>query len=189
MSDGLRSAIRRFPECRKAIEMMVARDEDFRTLCEDLADAEAAQSLWEKSSSPRRDQLLVEIQSLGCRSRHRVEDGSRRGISCAVQARSGRLMLKSTKEHPRRGRQPQFECIALILQGGGALGAYQAGAYEALAEAGLHPDWVAGISQDGVRTLRHPEVLERPANLEGVATFDFTQNDSAGRTADSNLRV
>ena len=39
-----------------------------------------------------------------------------------------------------------FEQIALLLQGGGALGAYQAGVYEALAEANLHPDWVAGIS-------------------------------------------
>src|SRR5262249_57503739 len=35
---------------------------------------------------------------------------------------------------------------ALLLQGGGALGAYQAGVYQALAEADLHPDWVAGIS-------------------------------------------
>ena len=42
--------------------------------------------------------------------------------------------------------RPSFDCIALILQGGGALGAYQAGAYEALAEADLHPDWIAGIS-------------------------------------------
>src|SRR5580692_7433100 len=42
--------------------------------------------------------------------------------------------------------RPPFECIALLLQGGGALGAYQAGVYEALAEAGIHPDWVAGIS-------------------------------------------
>jgi NTE family protein len=38
------------------------------------------------------------------------------------------------------------EKLVLVLQGGGALGAYQAGAYEALAEAGLEPDWVAGIS-------------------------------------------
>jgi NTE family protein len=38
------------------------------------------------------------------------------------------------------------EKVALVLQGGGALGAYQAGAYEALAEAGIEPDWVAGIS-------------------------------------------
>jgi predicted acylesterase/phospholipase RssA len=31
------------------------------------------------------------------------------------------------------GSRPPFECIALLLQGGGALGAYQAGVYEALA--------------------------------------------------------
>ena len=34
----------------------------------------------------------------------------------------------------------------LVLQGGGALGAYQAGAYEAFAAAGVAPDWVAGVS-------------------------------------------
>jgi NTE family protein len=39
-----------------------------------------------------------------------------------------------------------FDCIALLLQGGGALGSYQGGVYQALDEAGLHPDWVAGIS-------------------------------------------
>ena len=42
--------------------------------------------------------------------------------------------------------RPPFERIALILQGGGALGSYQAGVYQALAEAKLHTDWVAGIS-------------------------------------------
>jgi NTE family protein len=56
-------------------------------------------------------------------------------------------MAKTTrhKTHKLLNRPP-FECIALLLQGGGALGAYQAGVYEALAEADLHPDWVAGIS-------------------------------------------
>jgi NTE family protein len=34
----------------------------------------------------------------------------------------------------------------LVLQGGGALGAYQAGVYEGLAECGAVPDWVAGVS-------------------------------------------
>ena len=43
-------------------------------------------------------------------------------------------------------RRPDFERIALLLQGGGALGSYQAGVYQALAEADLHPDCVAGIS-------------------------------------------
>ena len=39
-----------------------------------------------------------------------------------------------------------FDHNILLLQGGGALGAYQAGAYEGLAEAGIVPDWVVGIS-------------------------------------------
>jgi NTE family protein len=41
---------------------------------------------------------------------------------------------------------PPFERITLLLQGGGALGSYQAGVYQALAEANLQPEWVAGIS-------------------------------------------
>lgn len=36
--------------------------------------------------------------------------------------------------------------ISLVLQGGGALGAYQAGVYEALHEAGIEPDWIIGTS-------------------------------------------
>ena len=43
-------------------------------------------------------------------------------------------------------RHLPFESVALVLQGGGALGTYQAGVYEALSEAGIHPDWIAGIS-------------------------------------------
>src|SRR6202521_2840765 len=58
------------------------------------------------------------------------------------EARSSEAVHK--RDH--RVRQPPFECVALLLQGGGALGAYQAGVYEALSEAGVHPDWVAGIS-------------------------------------------
>jgi NTE family protein len=51
-------------------------------------------------------------------------------------------LLKSHRGLPG----PPFDCVALVLQGGGALGAFQAGVYQALAEANLHPDWVAGIS-------------------------------------------
>src|SRR5471032_3355924 len=42
--------------------------------------------------------------------------------------------------------RPPFDTIALVLQGGGALGAYQAGVMEGLSTAGIEPDWVAGIS-------------------------------------------
>ena len=38
------------------------------------------------------------------------------------------------------------EQVVLVLQGGGALGAYQAGVYQALMEGGVEPDWVIGTS-------------------------------------------
>ncbi|MGO4704318.1 DUF3734 domain-containing protein [Microvirga sp. 2MCAF38] len=56
------------------------------------------------------------------------------------------MVATRLKKNHRVTKRPPFECISLLLQGGGALGAYQAGVYEALAEADLHPDWVAGIS-------------------------------------------
>jgi NTE family protein len=64
-------------------------------------------------------------------------------------------MLNATpsKTKPRRlTERPPFERIALLLQGGGALGSYQAGVYQALAEANLHPEWVAGISIGAVNS-------------------------------------
>jgi NTE family protein len=54
-------------------------------------------------------------------------------------------VLLSEMNHPQHQRSP-FEQTVLLLQGGGALGSYQAGVYQALAESDLHPNWVAGIS-------------------------------------------
>jgi NTE family protein len=48
-----------------------------------------------------------------------------------------------TAAHRRRVDPEQ---VVLVLQGGGALGAYQAGVYQALHEAGIAPDWVIGTS-------------------------------------------
>lgn len=39
-----------------------------------------------------------------------------------------------------------FDHTVLVLQGGGALGAYQAGIYAGLVDAGIAPDWIAGVS-------------------------------------------
>ena len=48
---------------------------------------------------------------------------------------------------PRRPKlKLPYDQTVQVLQGGGALGAYQGGVYQALAEADLHPHWVAGIS-------------------------------------------
>jgi len=79
------------------------------------------------------------------------------------------------------------ERMILVLQGGGALGAYQAGAYEALAEAGLEPHGVAGISigaingaiiagnPPGKRVARLREFWESIS--AGLATSPFTGNE------------
>jgi len=50
--------------------------------------------------------------------------------------------------HPDSAPRPASydKKVALVLQGGGALGSYQAGVFEALAGTDYQPDWVAGIS-------------------------------------------
>ena len=47
---------------------------------------------------------------------------------------------------------PPYETIALVLQGGGALGAYQAGVFQGLQEAGIEPDYLSGISIGALNT-------------------------------------
>src|ERR1700756_4261234 len=47
---------------------------------------------------------------------------------------------------PKTARCPSNAQPVLVLQGGGALGSYQAGAFQALCNAGFEPEWVAGIS-------------------------------------------
>jgi NTE family protein len=43
-------------------------------------------------------------------------------------------------------RSSRCDHVALVLQGGGALGAYQGGVFQALDEAGITPDWICGVS-------------------------------------------
>jgi len=80
----------------------------------------------------------------------------------------------------------------LLLQGGGALGSYQAGVYQALAEANLHPDWVAGISIGAINAAliagNPPEqrieklrtfwetITKPPMGLPTMQGFDFTSD-------------
>ncbi|MES2056852.1 MAG: patatin-like phospholipase family protein [Pseudomonadota bacterium] len=52
----------------------------------------------------------------------------------------------ASKPRRRAKALPLPECVALVLQGGGALGSYQAGVIEGLASSGIEIDWVAGIS-------------------------------------------
>lgn len=59
---------------------------------------------------------------------------------------------KQARSAPGQVEQPPYDVVALVLQGGGALGAYQAGVYEGLHEAGIRPTWLAGISIGALNT-------------------------------------
>src|SRR3974390_299040 len=55
----------------------------------------------------------------------------------------GDASVKETVDKFRKNKSGQ---VVLVLQGGGALGAYQVGVYKALHEAGVEPDWIIGTS-------------------------------------------
>ncbi len=75
---------------------------------------------------------------------------------------------------------PQGLRIVLVLQGGGALGAYQAGVYQALHEHGLAPDWIVGTSIGAInaallagnpeerRVQRLREFWDRMSHRDGI---------------------
>ena len=58
----------------------------------------------------------------------------------------------SASARGKRVQLPPYETVALTLQGGGALGAYQAGVFQGLHEAGVEPNWLAGISIGALNT-------------------------------------
>jgi NTE family protein len=102
-------------------------------------------------------------------------------------------------------RHLPFEKVVLVLQGGGALGAYQAGVYAALAEANIHLDWICGISigainaalivgnrpENRVKRLREfwEAVTEPPIKLPGLPWFSdlLAGNDDQARLWASKL--
>jgi len=57
-------AIARFPDREEAIEELANTDEEFRSLCIDLSDAEAAAVRWERSSSPMGEARSAEYRDL-----------------------------------------------------------------------------------------------------------------------------
>lgn len=87
------------------------------------------------------------------------------------------LKVKANGLKPHRVEQrPPFERIALLLQGGGALGSYQGGVYQALAEANLHPDWVAGIS---IGSINAALIAGNPIEKRVEKLREFWENVSA----------
>jgi NTE family protein len=74
------------------------------------------------------------------------------------------------------GNNLDFECVSLLLQGGGALGAYQGGVYEALAEHAIHPNWVAGIS---IGAINSAIIAGNPPEQRVAKLRDFWDNATA----------
>ncbi len=83
-----------------------------------------------------------------------------------------------------RGPQPQSPAAAfgqhdlrvLVLQGGGALGAYQAGVYEGLATEGFTPSWVAGVS---IGAINSTLIAGNPSERRIERLREFWQRVSA----------
>src|SRR6201991_4712837 len=72
--------------------------------------------------------------------------------------------------------------VVLVLQGGGALGSYQAGVYQALHEAGIEPDWIIGTSIGAINASliagkepeqRLPRLQEFWKRMEQKPVFHF----------------
>jgi len=93
----------------------------------------------------------------------------------------------------------EFGTLALVLSGGNALGAYQAGAYQALEEAGLEPDEVAGASAGAIngalicgnpqgRRLERLAAFWRPSGTDEGLALAGMQED-ARRTAAAGLTL
>ncbi len=72
--------------------------------------------------------------------------------------------------NPAPATTPAKAQRVLVLQGGGALGSYQAGAYQALCRHGFEPEWVAGISIGAINAAiiagNAPE--KRRGSAEGI---------------------
>ena len=81
-------------------------------------------------------------------------------------------MANAAPNHSTRhaGAMPLPETVALVLQGGGALGSYQAGVAEALDEGGIEIDWVAGISIGAVNAAL---IAGNPPEKRVAALRDF----------------
>ena len=105
----------------------------------------------------------------------------------------------SLNQDAPRDHQPKHKLpgqVVLVFQGGGALGSYQAGVYQALHEASIEPDWVIGTSIGAInasliagnrREDRIAKLEEFWSRVETHPKWDFGGLSSAFSDALSNL--
>jgi len=93
-----------------------------------------------------------------------------------MRSKTNGAAIATVAQNGGPGRLADFGQIVLVFQGGGALGAYQAGVYQALHESGIEPDWVIGTSIGAINAsiIAGNEASERLSKLrvfwDGVTT-------------------
>src|ERR1700722_15538889 len=84
--------------------------------------------------------------------------------------------------------QERYDSSVLVLQGGGALGAYQAGVYDGLAESGVKLDWGTGVSIGAINAaLIAGNAPER--RVERLAEFWDTVSSASPMLPPSSLEL
>jgi len=86
-------------------------------------------------------------------------------------------MVKPVATATAERYQQRAEHTVLVLQGGGALGAYQAGVYEGLTEVGFAPDWVTGVS---IGAINAALIAGNPPETRIAKLREFWERVSAG---------
>ena len=86
-------------------------------------------------------------------------------------------METSSGKHGTSAHRDKDRQIVLVLQGGGALGAYQAGVFEGMVECGLAPDWVTGVS---IGAINAALITGNPAEHRVTRLREFWDRVSAG---------
>jgi NTE family protein len=89
------------------------------------------------------------------------------------------MAARLTRTHRTRGIPAgvKHDHSVLVLQGGGALGAYQAGVYEGMSEHGFAPDWVAGVS---IGAINGALIAGNPAERRLERLREFWDRVSSG---------
>lgn len=97
------------------------------------------------------------------------------------RTRKMKAMVHSAKDHLPADLcdiVDEYQRVALVFQGGGALGAYQAGVYEALAEAGAEPNWISGVS---IGAINSAIIAGNPPELRVPRLREFWETISHGK--------
>jgi NTE family protein len=87
------------------------------------------------------------------------------------------MKITWTTDNQPSSLQRPHDRIALVLQGGGALGAYQAGAFESLSDTRYQPDWVVGVS---IGAINAAIIAGNPPKHRVARLNEFWQRVSSG---------